>query len=80
MAKVYKVFCGVARPNMQDGSPLYKFYTTRNTIGDLQHLLSQYVDEGWEIVSLTLPSSYSDIRGEHYGPATIVFSRKADYR
>lgn len=80
MAKEFRIFLGVARPHMQDGTPIYKFHTSRHETHDLEYVLNQYVDEGWEIVSLALPTSYSDVRGDHYGPATIVFSRKAEYR
>jgi hypothetical protein len=80
MAKEFRVFRGVAQPDKNDGTPIYTFVTSYNQTQDLEYVLNQYVDEGWEIVSLTLPSSYSEVRGEHYGPATIIFSRKAGYR
>lgn len=76
MAKEFRVFCGIARPDKKDGTPIYTFNTSINETHNLSYVLSQYVNEGWEIVSLTLPSSYSEVQGDHYAPATIVFARK----
>ncbi len=80
MAKEFRVLCGGARLDKKDGTPIYTFHGRLDETNDLEYVLNQYVDEGWEIVSLTLPTSYSDVRGDHYGPATIIFSREAEYR
>lgn len=80
MAKEFRVLCGGARLDKKDGTPIYTFHGPLDETIDLENALNRYVQKGWEIVSITLPSSYSEVRGEHYGPATIIFSRKAGYR
>lgn len=71
----YRVITGRMKPSA-DGSPMFILGSAGAKTSDLETAINEAVQQGWEVVQLTIPSEYVVTNGQpQASPVTLIFRR-----